>query len=260
MKRFLFAGAALALSAVSAFAAPQSFVSVKGTDAGTCASATAPCRTFAYAHNQTSAGGEILALDAGDYGPVTITKSLSITGAVDGAGVRGGPASAVAITIDAGAAGVVDLTGLTLDGLGSVFGGIEVLSAGQVTVRKCVVRNYRFRGVNLNGVSTRFLVEDIAVANVADDGIACNGACAINRVSINRAGASGIVAFGSATVSEAAITQSGSGTFTSMRLNRSVVTGNTAGLNDVVQSAGDNFVRDNGTNFPHGAPNVVGKQ
>lgn len=260
MKRFLFAGAALALGAVSAFAAPQSFVSVKGTDTGTCASATAPCRTFAYAHNQTSAGGEILALDPGDYGPVTITKSLSITGAVEGAGVRGGPSNTIAITINAGAAGVVDLSGLTLDGLGSVAVGLQVNSAGQVTVRKCVVRNYVNRGAFLPGASTKYLVEDIAMADVGSNGIDCGGACAINRVSINRARGAGIAAAGSATVSEAAITGSDPGTFGNMGLNRSVVTGNNIGHRVVVQSAGDNFVRDNGTNFQNGAPNVVGKQ
>src|ERR1700732_5354256 len=65
-------------------AAPQAFatnattyVSRIGADAGTCTSA-APCATFAYAIGQTTAGGEISVLTSGEYGEVTITKSISI--------------------------------------------------------------------------------------------------------------------------------------------------------------------------------------
>lgn len=246
---------AACLAAAPAFAGVQSFVSIKGTDTGTCASAAAPCRTFAYAHSQTGAGGEILAFDAGDYGPVTITKSLSITGAVEGAGIRGG---GNAITINAGAAGVVDLTGLTFDGLGTALNGLRVNSAGVVTVKKCVFRNYTDSGVKLFAESTKILIEDISVANVTF-GVDCGGACAINRVSVNNASGTGIGVDGSAAVSESTITGSHRGIHGLIGLNRSVVTGNNIGLTTVVRSAGDNFVRDNGTNFSS-APDVVGKQ
>jgi hypothetical protein len=61
----------------SAPAAFITFVSVDGSDAGAC-TITAPCKTFAYAHDQTNANGTINVLTSGSYGPVTITKSISI--------------------------------------------------------------------------------------------------------------------------------------------------------------------------------------
>ena len=69
-----FLGAAPALAASSV-----TFVSGKGADSGTCASPANPCRSFQFAFGQTSAGGEIKALDPAPYGPVTITNSISIT-------------------------------------------------------------------------------------------------------------------------------------------------------------------------------------
>src|ERR1700730_3022770 len=56
----LAASPALALS-------PVTYVSGKGTDSGTCASPANPCRTFQFAVNQTTSGGEVKALDAADY-------------------------------------------------------------------------------------------------------------------------------------------------------------------------------------------------
>ena len=95
MFKFLFpraiAGALLALPFLGAAPArassPVTFVSGKGADTGTCASPAAPCRTFQFALGQTSAGGEIKALDPAPYGPVTITNSISITG-VEGASIN----------------------------------------------------------------------------------------------------------------------------------------------------------------------------
>ena len=44
----------------------------------TACSLTAPCRGFAAALVQTNPGGEIVVLDSAGYGPVTITKAVSI--------------------------------------------------------------------------------------------------------------------------------------------------------------------------------------
>src|SRR3954452_17098066 len=98
---FTFLGAipALALS-------PVTFVSGEGTNSGTCASPATPCRTFQFALGQTSPGGEIKAREPADYGPVTITQSISITG-VDGAGIN--TPSGDDITINAGPNDTVNL-------------------------------------------------------------------------------------------------------------------------------------------------------
>ncbi|MGQ0444941.1 MAG: right-handed parallel beta-helix repeat-containing protein, partial [Beijerinckiaceae bacterium] len=78
---------ACGLAAVPAQAGPnRTFVSGTGTDSGTC-NRTNPCRTFAFAFTVTNAGGEIDVLDPAAYGPVTITKAISIVN--DGAGTAG---------------------------------------------------------------------------------------------------------------------------------------------------------------------------
>jgi hypothetical protein len=66
----------------------RSFVSGLGSDlnAPNC-TRTAPCRTFQVAHDNTLANGEITVLDAGSYGAVTISKSISIIN--DGVGEAG---------------------------------------------------------------------------------------------------------------------------------------------------------------------------
>src|SRR5438045_223952 len=87
----------------AAEAAPRTFVSGTGADAGTCTRA-APCLTFSFAHGQTNAGGEVNCVDAGNFGSVTITKSITI----DCAGTLGGinqAGAADAITVNT--AGVV---------------------------------------------------------------------------------------------------------------------------------------------------------
>jgi hypothetical protein len=101
---------ALGLSAAPAQAGPnRTWVSGRGTDAGGCP-VTAPCRTFAFALTQTAVGGEIDVLDPAGYGPVTITKSISIVN--DGVGVAAiGVESGNAITINAGAHDSVHLRG-----------------------------------------------------------------------------------------------------------------------------------------------------
>jgi len=93
-------------------------VSANGNDANTC-HCTTPCRTFQRAHNQTLSDGEITVLDAGGYGPVTITKSISIVN--DGSGeasiiVAGDAPIKTGITVNAPAGGYVNLRGLTIQG------------------------------------------------------------------------------------------------------------------------------------------------
>src|SRR5471030_2761015 len=55
----------------------RSFVSAHGLDTNACTLA-APCRTLAAAFAATNASGEIDVLDTAGYGPLTITKAISI--------------------------------------------------------------------------------------------------------------------------------------------------------------------------------------
>lgn len=51
-----------------------------GTDSNTASNCTelAPCRTFQAAVKVTDANGEVIVLDSGEYGPVTITRSVAL--------------------------------------------------------------------------------------------------------------------------------------------------------------------------------------
>ena len=143
-------GATAVLVATAGFAVPayaggaRSFVSGGGTDAGTC-ERTAPCRTFGYAITQTNAKGEVVALDSSGYGPVTITKAISL---IAPKGVHAGisPSSGNAITINAGTGDQVVLRNLYLNGGNGANDGVVYTSAGAVVVEDCVIANFAQTG------------------------------------------------------------------------------------------------------------------
>src|SRR3954447_13289241 len=61
---------------VAAIALPQTWVA--STGGGTACSRGSPCATFQAAQNATDANGQVSCVDAADYGPVTLTKSITI--------------------------------------------------------------------------------------------------------------------------------------------------------------------------------------
>src|SRR3954467_13517535 len=67
----------VALSSLAQAQATRTWVSGVGDDLNPC-SRTAPCKTFAGAISKTAINGLINCLDAGAYGAVTITKSITI--------------------------------------------------------------------------------------------------------------------------------------------------------------------------------------
>src|SRR3712207_5339581 len=71
--------ALLALPSSAFGQASRTWVSGVGDDVNPC-SRTAPCKTFAGAISKTAAGGEINIIDAGGFGAVTVTKSITIKG------------------------------------------------------------------------------------------------------------------------------------------------------------------------------------
>src|ERR1700694_4447420 len=69
-----------AVAAAPAEAAQRAFVASGGSDANTASGCglSMPCRSFASAQTVVSDGGEIGALDAAGYGPIAITKNVTI--------------------------------------------------------------------------------------------------------------------------------------------------------------------------------------
>ena len=54
------------------------FVASYGSDGNPCTFGS-PCKTFQRAHDAVAASGKITAIDSAGFGPLTVTKSLTIT-------------------------------------------------------------------------------------------------------------------------------------------------------------------------------------
>ena len=157
--------AAFLLLSSSAFAAQRTFVSTGGTDLNVC-SLAAPCRGFAKAITVTDVNGEIVVLDSGGYGAVTVNKNVTITSP---AGVYGGIsvfAGNDGITIVAPAAKVV-LRGLTINGQGG-DNGIRV-QAGEVHIESSVISNMEAAGIRVEGGTSVRIAGTVARSN--EDGL-----------------------------------------------------------------------------------------
>ncbi len=125
----------------------HTWVSGSGSDSNTCTFAS-PCATFQGALSNTAAGGTITAKDAGDFGVVSINKSVTIDGNNLGSITYTGSSGTV-ITITASAN--VILQNLTINGLGSASVGIGVTSGGTVIVDNCKISNFNGDGIDFNG-------------------------------------------------------------------------------------------------------------
>jgi hypothetical protein len=125
-------------------AAQRTFVSAEsGNDANPC-SRQLPCRQFTVALLRTDSGGEIVVLDSGGYGPLTISQSVTIT-APTGVHAAITAFSGNAIDINAGS-GVVVLRGLYLTGMGALRG-IHFLTGKSLHIENCVVNQFNGLGI-----------------------------------------------------------------------------------------------------------------
>jgi hypothetical protein len=175
---------ALLLQAAPAQAqASRTWVSGVGDDANPC-SRTAPCKTFAGAISRTAVNGEINCLDAGGFGAVTITKSITIDchevfGSIVFAGTNG-----INIPFDSFAANdarkTVRLRNINFNGFDSgligirIFGG-GVIPGGAVFIEDCMIDG-NFAGV-AHGISDqrtgggKLFVSNTTIRNTGGKGI-----------------------------------------------------------------------------------------
>jgi hypothetical protein len=141
--RFGLVGAAVVAALLSASnpagaEGQRSFVSTSGVDNPTCTIGS-PCRSFGAAITATSPGGEVIVLDSGGYGPVTINQSVSII-APPGvyAGISASTGNGIEVTGTVGPV-VVTLRGLTISNIGTATIGIY-FHAGSGRLRVVDVR------------------------------------------------------------------------------------------------------------------------
>ena len=135
---------------------------------------------------QRAAGGEINCADGGDYGLVSISKSITIDCDNTKAGIRV-TSSSNAITIAGAASDVVTLKGLDLVGSGSVADGINLVTVGTVHVHKVTIKGFSV-GIDIQtNVYSELYVADSLITNSGDFGIlVAQGASASSNTVISR--------------------------------------------------------------------------
>lgn len=256
------------LGAAPSYAASAiTFVSGQGANAGDCSSPATPCRTLQFALGQTSAKGEIKVLDPAFYGTLTITKSITIMG-VEGASAGRNNAACDGITVNAGPDDAVNIDRLTIDGFKSATNGIVLNSGGSLRITHCTVQNFTSNGILVqpNSGTTALLIADSAVSNNGADGIlifpTVTGIVkgSVERVLMHRNTGSGLRTTRNTnnttvdiTVADSVASNNGTGFHAasqgSLRLFHSAATGNGTGVfvNTAAESAGNNFIRGNGT-------------
>lgn len=134
---------------VTTFVSAQRGNDANATNGGNCNPAN-PCRTFAAAISVVRAGGEVVALDSGGYGPVTINKSVTLTGP-SGTYVGITAQTGDGITVAAGGTDVVTVKGLTIKYIGSpaTVYGINFVSGARLHISDCTIEGFHGDGAGI---------------------------------------------------------------------------------------------------------------
>jgi hypothetical protein len=209
------------LAAVPALAqTSMSWVSHSGLDTNPC-STTQPCRTFQFAHDQLNPNGTVKAMDAGDFGSVTVTKSITIDG--NGIGASISQTGGVAVLINT--AGPVAIRNLAINYNGACFGstcgGIDIINNSNASIENVSVTGAPNFGVSVHGGTAT--IHGLTVTGALFAGILVDSANVIISDSVVRYSANGVQ-------------QNGSTAATQIAIERSQLISNTTGLS--VQNAG----------------------
>lgn len=164
------AGTALSLFLLSlsplAAQATRTWVSGVGDDVNP-GSRTAPCKTFAGAIAKTEAGGEINCLDAGGFGAITITKSITIDGGGTHASILNSLTTGIIIN---GPDIVVTLRNLSIQGAGKGVTGIKLLNGAVLNVEQCVISGQAGRGIEMApDANARVAIKDTIIRDNTGD-------------------------------------------------------------------------------------------
>ena len=154
---------ALAFTLVAS-AQDRTWVSRTGLDSNPC-SRTAPCATFAGAIAKTNARGEINCVDAGDYGSLTIVKSITL----DCKGTLGSISSSTnGIVISAGPNDVVTIRNLSIKSTNHAPNpGINYLLAGHVILENVSVSNFGIWCILAQSQRTELTIVNATLADCA---------------------------------------------------------------------------------------------
>lgn len=244
MKKSLWAAlVALGLAGLSSsvFAVPRTYVATAaggGNDANTSnnCSVDYPCRKISTALGVTDAGGEVIIMLSGNYGPFSVTKSVIINAAP---GIYTGVAALAgnnqSILID-GVGISVTIRGMTINGAGATDG-IRVANGARLTVENCVIAGQKYvsnlgTGINVlaSGVELRVINSIIRDNNygifIGGGGTASIANSVIAGNSTSAGGGAAIYAKGDT-----------AGVITTVHVSDSVVTGNHWGITTYTDTA-----------------------
>ena len=158
---------ACSLGTAPASARARVFVASYGNDENPCTFGS-PCKTFQQAVNVVDAGGEVTAIDSAGFGPISISKSVTITSppGVE-AGIVPTPGGIAIIIQNAGPTDTIVLRGLTIQGGGTGVDGIIVSSGANIEIVDCAIRGFVQSGIIIDGQSAQM---SLAIVNtvVAD--------------------------------------------------------------------------------------------
>jgi hypothetical protein len=216
----------LTLGAGAAQAQSRVFVSARtGSDANTCSNIATPCQTLQGAVNQVAAGGSVLVLDTGGYGPLSIAKSVSIE-APPGIEAFIHPPSGSAITVLAGAGDIVVLRGLTLS-VGPLYG-IDFIQGGALHVERCVIQGFQSGISALRGSGT--VVSDLYVEDTVVRGCSIHGISVMALNGLVRAVIDGCTLEGNGSFGLSSAADFGSSCEARTVVRETVASGNSLGL------------------------------
>ena len=164
-----------------------------GNDANTATNCTAaaPCRFFQAAMTVTDNNGEVIVLDSGGYGAVTITQSVALiapTGVYAGISVFPGANGVIIATPGVN----VVLRGLTINGQGG-NNGISMSAGNSLTIENCVISSLTGNGMFVAGVIDVNITDSIIRRNGVRGIYLQNGVTAtITRAVVSGHGNNGI--------------------------------------------------------------------
>lgn len=124
-----------------------------------------PCATFTKAMSLTSPGGTISVGDPGDFGPLSITQSVTIEGYNMGTIGFGNTTNGIDVAPLTSSPINVILSGLRIDGQGTGSTGIVIQGAVNLSVDSCRFQGFVSTGIYLSSTGTQSLVMTNSVIN-----------------------------------------------------------------------------------------------
>lgn len=141
----------------------HTWVSGAGSNTNPC-TFTEPCATFARALTQTAEGGIVTVKDTGDFGPMTITQSVTIDGNLGSITSTGGNA----ITVNIGSSAAVSIRSLVINGGGVSNYGVYFTGTGTLTVDNCLIEHFIDAGIYFGSTGTEYgMIVNTSIRGVA---------------------------------------------------------------------------------------------